>query len=138
MSSIYQIAYKLGARVQVKVEDSEEWDSSNRYMGIAHGTKYRVHPDDKELLENAKELFLSLHTKVRFNDYAYYVPNNAIKLGIPVLFIYGFGVFATVNENLEVTELSDQKKATSDYRGTELHAYVAFSKKVLFDKNQEE
>lgn len=138
MSPIYQIAYQLGARLQVNTEDSEEWDNSNKYVGLAYDTKYRVHPEDAEILEAAKKLFLDLHVKVKFNDYAYYVPKNAIKSQNPVLFFYGFGVYAIVDKDHNITPLPDQKKAGEDAKNNKFHAYLALSKKVIFDKNTEE
>lgn len=138
MSPIYQIAYNLGARIEMQVEDSQVWHNSSKYIGLAHGTKYRVNPQDKALYELAKEIFLQSHTKVKVHDYAYYVPNNAIASGTPVLFYYGFGLYALVNKDLSITELDDQKKASEDSKDGKFIPYLSLSKKLIFDKNSED
>lgn len=138
MSPIYQIAYNLGARIEIQVEDSEVWHNSSKYIGLAHGTKYRVNPQDKALYELAKEIFLQTHTKVKFYDYSYYVPNNAIKVGTPVLFYYGLGVYAIVNPDLTITHLENQKQASAESEKGNFAPYLALSKKMVFDKNSED
>ena len=138
MGPIYQIAYNLGARIQMQLEDDPQWHNSSKYVGLAHDTKYRVNPEDKNLYELAKEIFLQTHTKIKFRDYSYYVPNNAISSGTPVLFIYSLGVFAIVNTDLTITEMPDQKQAQEDYKSGKFIPYVSMSKKSIFHKNSED
>ncbi len=96
-SVIHQLAYTLGARVQVLDNRTQAWRCISEFAGLALSTGYRVHPDDENIFKEAKKVFKKTHTEVLFRDYKYQVPNNAMNGKSLVLFCYGFGVYATVS-----------------------------------------
>lgn len=136
-ATIYQIAYKLGARIQAKPKGEASWKSIACYGALADDTKYRVHPEDTALLDAAEAVFKQFHTEVEFRGYKYQVPNNAMDGKSPVLFIYGFGIYATVDKSGLVTEMSKEAADLAD-KSNDIFVYVVQSNDTAFGKKRKQ
>lgn len=129
MALLYQIAHLLGARTQIKSDDSDVWMCSSLF--ISSGSDYRVHPDDENILKQAEATFLKTHAKIEFHGGVYYVPINAMDGASLVLFQYCLGVYGTVDKNGNVTELSTKKSLAAEKDESKC-AYLSLSEKSVY------
>lgn len=100
---IYQIAMLQGARVEVQYNG--RWVNILTMLGITHKTPYRVVEKDLNIFEKAKEQALQSYTVVKYHEYDYMVPNNALSSGEIIIMSYGLGIYVQVQDDLSLKDL---------------------------------
>lgn len=120
LPAVYKIAILLGARVEVFFKRENKWFNLFVVSGLTHKAKYRVVSPDENILQKAKELLDTMYTKVKYKDYDYIVPNNALVAGQIIIMAYGLGIYVQVQEDLTLKDLKDEEA------------------KQLLDKNQQQ
>lgn len=108
LPQVYKIAVLLGARVEVFFKKENKWFNLFVVSGLTHKAKYRVVSPDESILQKAKELLDTMYTKVKYNDYDYLVPNNALVAGQIIIMEYGLGCYVEVQEDLSLKDLKSE------------------------------
>lgn len=109
LPEVYKIAVLLGARVEVFFKRENKWFNLFVVSGLTHNTKYRVVSPDENILQKAKELLDTMYTKIKYQEYDYIVPNNALVAGQIIVMAYGLGCYVEVQEDLTLKDLKQEE-----------------------------
>lgn len=121
---VYRLAALLGARIEVYIERNKKWHSYETCI-FSYDTPLRVVTGDESLLEAARAMVPQFYETVLFKDYDYLVPKVALKPDTIILFMYGFGLYARVQSDGSILEVSEEEHKA--LRAKENHYHVAVS-----------
>lgn len=129
---IYQLAILQGARVEVQYKN--RWMNILSMTGISYKTKYRVAERDLNIFEKAKEHASQIYTVVKYHEYDYMIPNNALSPGEIIVMEYGLGIYVQVQDDLTLRDL-ERKEAEKILEEKNQISYYSQSSDVFYGIN---
>ncbi len=103
---VYRLAILQGARVEAYLKNEKKWFPILQLTGITYNTPYRVHEKDSNIFEKVKASIPDFFTIVKYHDYDYLVPKNALESGNIMIMEYGLGSYVQVQDDLSLKDLS--------------------------------